>query len=432
MSKHTRRQFLKHLAAVAAAAAAAPCVIPSSVMGGQAETVPPSERIGMGIIGYGGRGSDVIRHFMAEKDVQWRAICDVRRERQQAGKAAVDRNYASADCKTFADFREMIAGPGIDALLIATGVHWHAMASITCARAGKDIYCEKPTTLTVGLGRALVDTCKRLGTVFQAGHQRRSVDSFRFMAEVVRKGMIGQLKEIYCQSWTDGSFPPQAPQPVPPGFDYDMWLGPTPWHPYTKVRVDGRTNFWDTGGGILLDMGVHWTDMGQFVRQTDDTMPVEYEGEAVFDKNACSETPVSGEYRATYADGVVMRQRSIGGFDDRYIRFIGTEGWINLVDGTNAVTAEPASILKMRGISAKGWGDAGDHVRNFLDCIKSRNPMTTCHVESAHRATAIGHIGNLAFRLGRKLKFDPKTEHFIGDPEAEAMIHQPVRPPWHV
>jgi len=141
---------------------------------------------------------------------------------------------------------------------------------------------------------------------------------------------------------------------------------------------------------------------------------------------------VRGEWRAAYADGVKLVMRQIGPFEARYIRFEGTGGWIQLVDGTNTVTAEPASILKMRGISAKGWGDAGDHVRNFLDCVKSRNPLTTCHPESAHRATSLGHLGNIAIRLGRKIKFDPKTERILGDPEADRMLSRPLRPPWHL
>jgi predicted dehydrogenase len=233
--------------------------------------------------------------------------------------------------------------------------------------------------------------------------------------------------------WETGAVPPEAPQPVPPGFDYEMWLGWTPWHPYTNARVRGWTNFWDTGGGNMLDMGCHWNDTAQFVCQRDDTGPVEFEGEGVFPPpGAFSEVNLRGEWRATYADGVKLVMRQIGPFEARYIRFEGADGWVQLVDGTNTVTAEPASILKMRGISAKGWGDAGDHVRNFLDCVKSRNPLTTCHPESAHRATSIGHLGNIAIRLGRKIRFDPKTERILGDPEAGRMLGRPLRPPWHL
>jgi len=432
MRKSSRREFLKWTATAIGAAAAAPHVVPSSVMGAQAGAVSPSERVTMGIIGRGSRGSDVMGHFLRQKDVQWLAVCDVRQQRQAAGKKVVDDHNGSADCATYTDFREMIARPDLDGVLIATGCHWHALASIYAARAGKDIYCEKPSTLTVGEGRAMVETMKRCGTVYQAGHQRRSVDSFRFMAEVVRKEMIGKLRRIYMELWETGPIAPEAPQPVPPGFDYEMWLGWTPWHPYTSARVRGWTSFWDTGGGNMIDMGCHWNDTAQCVLQRDDTGPVEYEGEGVFPAGAFSEVNVRGEWRATYADGVKMVMRQIGPFEARYIRFEGTDGWIQLVDGTNNVTAEPASILKVRGISAKGWGDAGDHVRNFLDCVKSRNPMTTCHPESAHRATSIGHLGNIAIRLGRKIRFDPKTERILGDEEADRMLSRPLRPPWHL
>jgi len=433
MLKSSRREFLKWTAASLGAAAAAPYVVPSSVMGAPAGAVSPSERVTMGIIGCGGRGSDVMGHFLRQKDVQWLAVCDVRQERQRAGKQMADRHNGNTDGATYTDFREMIARPDLDGVLIATGCHWHALASITAAKAGKDVYCEKPSTLTVAEGRAMVETMKRCGTVYQAGHQRRSVDSFRFMAEVVRKEMIGKLKRVYMEVWETGAVPPEAPQPVPPGFDYEMWLGWTPWHPYTNARVRGWVNFWDTGGGNMLDMGCHWNDTAQFVVQRDDTGPVEFEGEGVFPPpGAFSEVNIRGEWRAAYADGVKLVMRQIGPFEARYIRFEGADGWVQLVDGTNTVTAEPASILKMRGISAKGWGDAGDHVRNFLDCVKSRNPMTTCHPESAHRATSLGHLGNIAIRLGRKIKFDPKTERILGDEEADRMLSRPLRPPWHL
>lgn len=412
-------------------AVAAPLVVPASSLG-LAGSVAPSERVTMSILGAGNRGTDVMQHFLRQKGVQWLAVCDARRERQAIGKNIADKFYGNTDCATYGDFHEMFARPDIDAVLIATGSHWHALASIYAARAGKDVYSEKPCTLTVAEGRAMVETMKRYGTVYQAGHQRRSVDSFRFMAEVVRKGMIGRLQRVIMQVWENPSFGPEAPQPVPPGFDYDRWLGWTPWHPYTNSRVRGWSYFWDTGGGMMLDMGVHWTDTAQFVRQTDHTVPVEYEGQAEFNREAASETPIRGQWTATYADGVQLIMAQRGGFDDRYIRFEGTEGWIQLVDGTNAVTAQPASIMKLRSISGKGWGDPGDHVRNFLDAVKSRNPRTTCHPESAHRTTLICHLGNIAIRLGRKLRFDPISERITNDAEGDAMLSRPLRAPWHL
>jgi len=429
MQKQSRRQFLKRVAAVAGASALVPYVARSSALGLDGKP-PPSDRIVMAILGAGPRGTDDMNHFLRQADVQWIAACDVREARRTAAKDRVDKHYGNTDCATYNDFRELLARDDLDALLIATKCHWHALASIYAAKAGKDMYCEKPTTLTIGEGRALVETTRRLGTVYQAGHQRRSVDSFRFMAEVVRKGMIGKVHSVICLSWADGAIKPEAPKPVPPGFDYDRWLGWTPWHPYTNARVNGSGNFWDTGGGILMDMGCHWTDTTQMVLGTDDTGPVEYEGEGVFDPTAFSETPLTAEVRCKYANGATMFFRSAGKFEDRYIRFEGTEGWIQLMDGTNGVTAEPASIMKMRGISAKGWGDTGDHVRNFLECVRSRG-QTTCYPESAHRAATIAHAANICLRLGRKLKFNPQTELF-DDAEANRMIHRPLRAPWHL
>jgi len=431
MRKQSRRVFLKGIGVGVGAVVAGPAIVRAQALG-LGGSVSASERIGMGIIGYGGRGTDVMGHFLNEKDVQWRAVCDTRKQRQAAGKTVVDKKYGNADCTMYTDLREMVGRKDIDAVLIATGCHWHALATILAAKEGKDVYCEKPMSLTVAEGRAVVETCKRYGTIYQAGHQRRSVDSFRFMAEVVRKGMIGQLKTALCTVWENPALRPEGPRAVPEGFDYEMWLGCRPWHPYTEARVRGWAYFWDTGGGMMLDMGVHWTDMVQFVRQMDDMGPVEYEGEGVFDPTAFSDVPVTGEYRAKYADGATLIMRESGPFEDRHIRFEGTEGWISLMDSTNAVTASPSSILKMRSISAKGWGDAGDHVRNFLDGVKTRNPMTTCYPESAHRATAIGHLGNIALRLGRKVKFEPKTEMVVGDDEAARMLSRAMRGPWHL
>jgi len=431
MKQHSRRRFLKGLGVAIGGGIAAPCIIPPAVRGADG-AVAPSNRITLAIIGCGARGGTVLFNFLAEKDVQFIAVCDARLQRQINGKAAVDGFYGNKSCATYGDFRELLARSDLDAVYVATGCHWHALLSIMAAKAGKDVYSEKPCTLTVAEGRALMDTTQRMGTVYQAGHQRRSVDSFRFAAEIVRRGLIGKLQNVLMQVWEGPAIAPEAPRPIPPNFDYNMWLGWTPWHPYTNARATGWPYFWDTGGGIMLDMGAHWTDMAQFVRQTDHTMPVEYEGEATFDPKAFSETPIRGEWRATYADGVKLSMRQTGGFDDRFIRFEGSEGWIQVMDGTNAVTAQPASLLKLRSVSAKGWGDAGDHARDFLDCIKSRNPQTICNPPSAHRATAICHVGNICLRLGRKLRFDPVAERFVGDAEADRMLWRAMRPPWHL
>ena len=421
----TRRSFLQRTAA--GIALSAPMVVPASALGKGAPA--PSERIVMGVIGYGGRCSRILHHFMAFDDLQCIAVTDCRADRLAAAKKVADAHYGNQDCATHSDFRDLLARTDIDAVLIATGDRWHTPHSILAAKSGKDIYCEKPISLAIGESRAMVETMARYGTIYQAGHQRRSVGSYRFQVEVVKSGKIGKVHTVICQNWEGPTIGPDKPRPVPAGLDYDMWLGPTPWHPYTNARVSGWNYFWDTGGGPLIGMGCHYTDIAQWGFQRDDTGPVAYEGTATWKHDAFSETPVTAECTCTYADGVKIVLRSSGKFEDRYIRFVGSEGWIQVDDQTNAVTSEPQSIVRARSISPQGWAETGSHVRNWLDSIKSRK-RTVCHPESAHRATTICHAVNIGLRLGRPLKWDPQAERFIDDDQANAMLLRAMRPPW--
>ncbi len=424
----TRRSFLKQGAA-AGAALAAPIVLPGSALG--MGPPAPSERIVMGLIGYGGRCAAILPHFLSFDDVRCIAVSDCRADRLAAAKKAVDAHYANQDCATHADFRDLLGRPDLDAVLIATGDRWHAPLSILAAKAGKDIYCEKPVSLTIAEGRALVDVTARYGTVYQAGHQRRSVGSYRFQVEAARKGMIGKVQEIICQVWEGPTVAYDKPGPVPPGFDYDMWLGPTPWHPYSNARVSGWNYFWDTGAGPIIGMGCHYTDIAQWGLLRDGTGPVRFEGTATWKSDAFSETPVTANCTCTYADGVKIVLRSSGAFADRYIRFVGSEGWIQVDDETNKVTAQPESILRARTVPAQGWAETGGHVRDWLDSIKSRR-RTVCHPESAHRANTICHAVNIGLRLGRSLTWDPQAERFVGDHQANLMLARAMRPPWTV
>ena len=424
--KINRRKFLR----IAAGGLAFPYVVPSSAVG-KAGTVSPSERITMAAIGNGARCKHVMQHFMIFDDVQFLAVCDARKDRREAAKGIVNAKYENEDCSAYNDIPEVLGREDIDAVLIATGDRMHAVGSIMAAKAGKDIYSEKPMTLTIEEGRALVNTMKRHGTVYQCGHQRRSVDSYRFQVEVANNGMIGKVHTVIAQHWEGPVLPPQAPQPVPAGFDYDTWLGPTPYHPYTPNRVNVWYAFWDTSGGILIAMGCHYTDIAQWGLNMDDTGPVEYEGWAKYAPNSMADTPITSEVNCRYANGVNLILRQQGAFAERYIRFIGDEGWIQVDDETNVVTAEPKSILKSRGISARGWSQTGDHVRNFLDCIKSRRE-TVCSPEKSHRATTVCHAANISLRLDRKVQWDPVREQFIHDVEANRMIARAMRPPWRL
>jgi predicted dehydrogenase len=421
----TRRQFLRRTAA----AAALPMIVPGAVLGLNG-AVAPSNRIVFGGIGIGNRARAIIPNFLGFKELQFVAVSDCRADRLASAKKMIDGHYGNEDCRACPDFREILARKDVEAVFIATGTRWHGLGSIYAARAGKDIYCEKPVTLTIGEGRALVETCRRHGTIYQAGTQRRSTGSYRFAAEMVGQGKIGRLHTVEMQVWAGAAIPCEKATPVPEGWDYDTWLGQTPWHPFVPGRVNGWPYFWDTAEGMVTDMGSHYTDQLQWVLGTDNTGPVEFEGEAVFPDPTkyCSDAPITAELRAKYANGITAIMYQRGAFKDRYIRYIGDEGWIQVDDETDIVTADPKSILDLKETGTVGWGDASDHVRNLLGSIRSRRP-TVCNPEVAHRAITICQAWNIGLRLGRKLKWDPAKEQF-DDAEANRMLYREPRAPW--
>jgi predicted dehydrogenase len=421
----SRRQFLRRVTL----AAPLPLIIPGSVLGLNG-AVAPSNRIGFGAIGIGNRARDTLPTFLAFPDIQYVAVSDCRADRLKSAKETVDRHYGNQDCQACPDFRDLLARPDVDAVSIATGNRWHGLGSIYAARAGKDIYCEKPVTLTIAEGRALVETCARFGAVYQAGTQRRSTASYRFAVEMARQGKIGRLLTVEMQVWAGPAIAHQKAAPVPAGWNYDIWLGQTPWYPFVPGRVNAWQYFWDTAEGIMTDMGCHYTDQMQWALNADHTGPVEFEAKAELPDPAkyCSDAPITGIGRCKYANGVtgILYQR--GAFKDRYIRFLGDEGWIQVDDDTDLVTAEPKSILSLQGGSGAGWGDASDHVRNLVNCIRSRTP-TRCNPEVAHRAITICQAWTLSLRLGRALKWDPVKERFDLE-AANRMLCREPRAPW--
>ncbi|MGC8744055.1 MAG: Gfo/Idh/MocA family protein [Verrucomicrobiia bacterium] len=422
-----RRQFLNRAASIAIT----PMIVRASVLGLNG-AVAPSERIVFGAIGVGNRARFILPNFLSFKEIQFLALSDCRSDRLKSGKEMIDNFYANTDCKTYPDFRDLLARKDIDAVLIATGNRWHALASIYAARAGKDIYCEKPVTLYIKEGRALVDTCKRYGTIYQAGTQRRSTASYKFAVEMVKQGKIGKLHTVEMQVWTGPAIPHQQSTPVPEGWNYDMWLGQTPWKPFVPARVNNWPYFFDTGDGIMTDMGCHYTDQMQWALGTDDTGPVEFEcsGEFPDPKKYFSDTMITGVGKCRYANGVtgIIYQRR--GFTDRYIKYIGDEGWIQVDDETDEIKAYPKSILSLKSATGVSWANASDHIKNLLDCIKSRK-QTLCHPEVAHRANTICLALTISARLGRKLKWDPVKEQF-DDEDANRMLYREPRAPWRV
>ncbi len=419
----SRRQFLRR-----ASITALPLIIPGSVLGLNG-AVAPNSRLAFGAFGVGNRARAILPNFLALQELRFVAVSDCRADRLKSAKDLVDKHYGNEDCQVHPDFRDMLAHKDIDAVLIATGNRWHGLGSMYAARAGKDIYCEKPVTLTIAEGRKLVDTCRRFGTIYQAGTQRRATGSYQFARDMVRRGKIGRLRSVEMQVWAGPAIAHDKPKPPPKGWDYETWLGQAPWRPFVPARVNAWQYFWDTAEGIITDMGCHYTDQMQWTLGTDDTGPLEFEAKAEFPDPAkfCSDTPLTAEARCVYANGVtgVMYQR--GEFKDRYLRYIGDEGWIQVDDETDVVTAQPKSILSFKGGAGAGWDNATDHVRDLLRGIRNRK-QAACHPEVAHRAITICQAWNICLRLGRKLKWDPVKERFDLE-AANRMLYREPRAP---
>ena len=423
----SRRGLLRRTVAAAAAYPILPYIVPASALGRDGAAAP-SERITLGVIGMGPRNQSNLASFLAETDVRCVVICDCFADRRLSGKEMVDRHYGNSDCRVTRFHEELLERDDLDALLIATGDRWHAVLSILAAKAGKDAYCEKPLSLTIAEGRAVVETTRRYGTVWQCGTQRRSNDSYRFVVDAVRRGMIGTLHTIsaFLGGWGGDGIATPEPPPDPEVFDYDRWLGQAPWAPYSHTRVQLWRSHWDTAGGVIADMGAHYFDFAQWAHDSELSGPVEFQGTGVGPQGGFTNVPFEVNVKARYADGVRLLIRN----GAKGVRFDGDAGWIHLSD-EGELTAEPKSILAGRQAPPVSWAFMGGHVRNFLDCIKSRR-LTVSHPELAQRAHSIVHCANLCLRLGRKLQWDPASERFIDDEQANRMLQRTMRPPWQV
>jgi predicted dehydrogenase len=412
-----RRQFLKKAAGFTAGTLAMPHFVPASALG-KFGSVAPSSRITIGSIGTGGRGQFNIRAFMAEPDVQILAVCDVDAPHREKARNAAGLPQKSS----YNDFRDLLARKDIDAVVISTPDHWHVPIAIAAAKAGKDIYCEKPLSLTIAEGRAISNVVKATARIFQTGAPQRSDGLFHLACDLVRTGRIGKLRIIKVGLPGSRSIGPQPVMPVPEGFDYNMWLGPAPWKPYTKARCHGKfRHIFDYSGGKFIDWGAHHLDIVQLALGAADSGPVEISGWGQFPKEGIYDTAVKYDINFTYADGtrVNASTKHQGG-----IRFEGAEGWVFVNRGV--IDAYPKSLLRTRPIPT-----FDSHVRNFLNCLKLRKEPAA-PVEAGHRSAAVCHLGNIAMLLGRKLNWDPKNERFINDQEAQRMTAHSMRAPWHL
>jgi predicted dehydrogenase len=450
-----RREFLKSLGAEALCAAGFPYVVPSSALGA-AGTVPPSERVAMGFIGVGSMGGGHLRTFMGYDDVQVVAVCDLREMFRQRAVERVRQKYGGKGCKAYRDFRELLARDDIDAVTVVTPDHWHGLIGIEAARNRKDMYYEKPLAMSIAEGKAVREAVNRYGVVFQFGTQQRSDEKFRFACELARNEKIGKLHTIMVGSHPSTTCPNQPSQPTPAKdeFDYDTWLGPAPWAPYTYERCASRamgtlgiwTHIHDYSlGGLGGAWGIHPVDIAQWANGTDDTGPVEIQGSGVIPADGLADTPVEWEVEHVYANGVKMihantktalkRAKQFSLRNGLGILFLGTEGWVLV--GRGFLDAEPKSLLTATiGPDEIHLSRSNNHRRNFIECVKSKR-QTICPVGTAVRSDTICHLDDIAIRLGRsplrrKLKWNPEREQFINDETANRMLTRPMRSPWRL
>jgi predicted dehydrogenase len=441
----TRRAFLRQ-GATAAAAAAFPTIVPSTIFGATA----PSKRINVAIIGTGNQGLLDLQSFIKHEDARIVAVCDVNRASygyktpdqfrgREPARQFVDKFYGQATrsgnyrgCDAYADFREVLARPDVDAVVVVVPDHWHAVIAVLAARAGKDVYGEKPMSLCVPQGRAMVNAIRKHRRVFQCGAGLRSVTANRHVCELVRNGYIGELKRITATvPVNNAQCPPGAwkPDKPPEGFDYNMWLGPAPWAPYHRDRCFYRFRFiLEYAGGQTTNFGAHSLDLAMWGAGLDGQGPVEIEDlGGVFPTDGLFTAPLKVHFRARFENGVelICRNDRL----DHETTFEGTKGTLSC---GNKIGANPASLLSAEIKPGEiHLTRSNNHAGNFLDCIRLRRD-TVSPVEAGHSSANLCHLGNLAMLLKRKLRWDWRREQFVDDDEANRMLVRPMRAPWNV
>ncbi len=459
-----RRQFLGNAACAATAATVGiPYIVSSSALGA-AGSVAANGRITLGHIGVGNQGGSLLRSFLGKDDTQVVAICDVHSIKRDGSVGLVHDHYADrwgkADytgCKGYNDFREVLARKDIDAVVIAPPDQWHVPMAVAAARVGKNIYLEKPIGLTINQSRVLANVVNRHGTVFQFGTQQRSDTRFRRACELVRNGRIGELRQINVWSPTSGSGGSTVPVPPPKELDYDMWLGPAPYTPYTKGRCSNVNPFFKSASkiwpfisdyciGWIAGWGIHPLDIALWGAGAHLDGPIEVQGAGVFPTEGACNTATDWDVALRFADsGVKINFKGIlarsGPVRDRWRKrydktgghgtvFEGSDGWVHVKRGY--IDANPKSILDSEiKPNEIGLYKSNDHVRNFLDCVKSRG-KTISPIEAAVQGDTLCQISNIAILLKSKLKWDPKVERFVDNATANRMLTRPMRSPWHL
>jgi predicted dehydrogenase len=434
-SRMRRRDFLKALPIAVAGAAGFPTIVKAAALGREG-AVPPSDKIVMAGIGFGMQGIPNMRAFLQKDEVRWVAVCDLDKEHLKQAQGIVNQHYGNESCATYHDFRELYARGDLDAVSIAVPDHWHAILSISAARAGLDIFGEKPFSHSLAEGRAMCDAVKRYGRVWQTGSWQRSVDNFHRACELVRNGRIGKILRVEVGlpsghydfartfgQWTIG--------PAPRELDYEFWVGPAPFVPYCKARVhmNWRWNM-DFGGGQLMDWVGHHLDIAHWGLGLDTAGPIEIQGRGEFPTTGIYNSATRYWVDAKYADGTPFVLA--GGYDEIQggTKWIGEYGWI-WVDRGGFETQPAYLVNEISGPGEIKLIKSRDHCQNFVDSVKNR-ALTIAPAEVAHRSASVGHLGVIAIETGRKIKWDPATETISGDAEANRLLSRAYRGPWQL
>jgi predicted dehydrogenase len=456
----TRRQFLKQTTGLALSAAAFPSLIPASALG-RSGGVAPSNRIAVGCIGVGPQGQGDMGNFLNQKDAQVVAVCDVMTSHLEQARNGVNQHYQNKDCATYGDFRELVARKDIDACLIATPDHWHVLTALAAVRAGKDVYLEKPMGPNLTEDWALRKEVHRHKRIFQFGTQQRSSRTFRIACALVRNGCIGKLQHINVWSQASAAGGSTQVVPVPPGLNYDMWLGPAPFRPLMQdlVEAPGTKKTWwyntQYALGFIAGWGIHPMDIAVWGGGDLLSGPVEVEGRGTFHAEGACDTATAWNVDMKFGSGVTLRFEGTPNWPDaatprcdfwaheaewkqRYRRisdhgtaFEGTEGWVHV--DRSGINLQPENLIDLKEESFKvQLTKSPDHARNFLDCVKS-HAETVCPIDESVHSDSLCHISDIAIRMNRKVVWDPKKERFIGDEGANLrLLGRNMREPWHL
>jgi glucose-fructose oxidoreductase len=460
MQNHTttRRNFLRQTTALAFSAAALPALAPATALG-RAGKLTPGDRVGVGCIGVGPQGQGDMGGFLNQKSAQVVAVCDVMKEHLNQARDRVNQHYKNKDCATYTDFRELLARKDIDAVLIATPDHWHVLTAIAAVRAGKDVYLEKPMGLNLTEDWALRKEVHRHKRVFQFGTQQRSSRTFRLACALVRNGCIGKLERINVWSQASAAGGSTQAVPVPSGLDYDFWLGPAPARPHTEnlVAASGTRKTWwyvrDFAMGFIAGWGIHPLDIAVWGGGDLLSGPVEVDGRGTFHAEGICDTATAWNVNMKFGSGVTLRFEGTPNhpyadgpscdlweheqaWRQRYRRitdhgtaFEGTDGWVH-VDRTG-INLQPENLIDQNEDAFKvQLTRSPDHVRNFLDSVRSRRD-TVCPIDESVRSDTLCHLSEIALHFNRKLVWNPQKEHFTGDPEANLrLLSRKMREPW--